>query len=241
MNNFFVLLTGELQRMKKYNILGASFLVALIWIGILQFAGGKDVTAIFPLLVFLDATSMSMLLVGVTMFFEKQEGTIKALLISPINKMEYILAKTFANVFSSVVTLVILYIYAKLIKEVDVNIALLLFGVILIAFFNSLIGFVLTYYSKDFTDLLMGIMKYSFVFMIPVLLEQVGIIRNDIVSKLLYVVPPKSSMTILMASKGGVEQWELLFSIGYMILTSIGLFIVVSKKFDEFAIKESGV
>ena len=241
MNNFSTLLIGELQRMKKYHILGASFLVSLIWIGVLHFAGIEDVTSLFPLLIFFDTTAMAMLLVGVTMFFEKQEGTIKTLLVSPISKSEYILSKTFANITSNIVTLAILYLYAIFFKEIDVNILGLLGAVILISFLHSLIGFLLTYYSKDFTELLIGMMKYSVVLSIPVILEQVGLIKSEFVRNLLYIIPTKASMTLLQAPAVGVESWELYLSLFYIAIASIGLYFIVSKKFDEFAIKESGV
>lgn len=241
MNNFVVLLNGEIQRMKKYNILGASFLVSLIWIGVLHFTNIKDVSSIFPLLLFIDATSMSMLLVGVNMFFEKQEGTIKTLLVSPISKSEYILSKTVANIISNITTLVILYLYARFFKEIDINVFGLLGAVVLIGFFHSLLGFALTYRSKDFTGLLMGMMKYAFIFMIPVILEQVGIIKNEIITKALYAIPTKGSMTLLQASAGGIKSWEIYLSLGYLVIVSVLLYRYVNKKFDEFAIKESGV
>lgn len=122
MNNFTALLSGELQRMKKYNILIAGLFVAFIWIGVLYFTNIDDITSMVPLLIFIDATSMSMLLVGVTMFYEKQEGTIKTLLVSPpINKAEYILAKTFANITSNIITLILIYAYAKVFKEINLH------------------------------------------------------------------------------------------------------------------------
>ncbi|MTI49284.1 ABC transporter permease [Sporosalibacterium faouarense] len=241
MNNFLVLLTGEIQRMKKYNILGASLLVSIIWIGVLHFTEIENVSNIFPLLIFLDATSMSMLLVGVSMFFEKQEGTLKSLLISPINKNEYILAKVFSNVVSNIITLGILYAYARIFKEIDINVLGIFSAVILIGFFHSLIGFILTYYSKDFTGLLMGMLKYSFVFMIPVLLQEVGIIKSELIGKILYIIPSKSAMVLLKSSAGGIDIWSILLSTAYMILGSVVIYYFVSKKFDKFAVKESGV
>lgn len=241
MSNFLVLFTGELLRMKKYHILGASFFIALIWIGVLHLTEIENVTNIFPLLLFLDATSMSILLIGVTMFFEKQEGSMKSLLVSPIHKVEYILAKTGANIASNLITLALLFSYAKLFKNLEVNILFLVAAVIFISFFHSLLGFLLTYYSKDFTQLLMGMMKYSFVFVIPVLLEQIGVIKSEIFSKLLYAIPTKASMILLNASVAEVQMWEILLSIFYLVVISIGVFTVVLKKHDEFALKESGV
>ncbi len=241
MNNMLVLFSGELQRMKKYNVLGASLLVAIIWVGVLAFTEVKDVTRIFPLLLYIDATSMAMLMIGVTMFFEKQEGTIKTLLVSPIRKWEYIVAKTLANVLSNVFTLVVLYLYAIFFKEIDVNILGLFIAIVMVSFFHSLIGFILTYYSKDFTDLLMGMMKYAFILMIPVLLAEVGVIKNEIFKKALYAIPTKASLVLLQAPAGGMKGWEIALSTSYIIVASLLLYLLVSKKFDEFAIKESGV
>jgi fluoroquinolone transport system permease protein len=241
MNSFLALFSGELQRMKKYNILSASLFIALLWIGVLHFTGIEDVSTIFPLLIFLDATSMAILIVGVSMFFEKQEGALKSLLVSPITKGEYLLAKTFANIASNIFTLGNLYLYARIFKEIDLSIAGLVGAVVLIAFFHSMLGVILTYYSKDFTELLMGMMKYAFIFMIPVLLVQVGLITNEAVKTLLYLVPTKAAMTLLNASKGGVALWEVLLSTAYLLIASFGIYVVVLKKFNQFAIKESGV
>lgn len=240
MNNFTALLSGELQRMKKYNILIAGLFVAFIWIGVLYFTNIDDITSMVPLLIFIDATSMSMLLVGVTMFYEKQEGTIKTLLVSPINKAEYILAKTFANITSNIITLILIYAYAKVFKEINLHFLGLLGSVALIAFFHSLIGFILIYNTKDFTEMLMGMMKYFFIFTIPVLLEHIGLIDNETIKKILFIIPAKSSSILLQSTGGGVDAWEIWFSLIYLIIVSLILFYLVWKKFDDFAIKESG-
>lgn len=240
MNSFGTLLSGELQRMKKYNILTVSFLVALIWIGVLYFVEIEDITSVVPLLVFIDATSMSMLMVGATMFYEKQEGTIKTLLVSPISKSEYILAKAFANITSNIITIILIYGYARIFKEINLNFFGLLSSVILIAFFHSLVGFIFTYNTKDFTEMLMGMMKYIFIFAIPVLLEQMGLIKNKKIDKILYIIPTKSSSILLKSTAGGLESWKIWFSLIYLVIASILLFFIVWKKFDDFAIKESG-
>lgn len=241
MHNFFVLLLGEIERMKKYGILAASLVVSFIWIGVLHFTEIQDVTAIFPLLIFIDTTSMAMLLVGVTMFYEKQEGTIKTLLVTPTSKSKYILAKTFANILSNLETLIILYLYAILFKEININIIALSGAVILISFFHSFVGFLLTYYSRDFTELLMGMVKYTFIFMVPVILEQAGLIKNLLAKKLLYIIPTKSSLTLLQATTRDFDGWELSLSLLYLVLGCGLLFLVVRLKFDEYAVKESGV
>lgn len=240
MNNFLVLLTGEVQRLIKYNIFTANILVSFIWIGVLHFAKVQDVTDILPLLIFLDVTSMSILLIGVTMFFEKQEGTIKTLLVSPINKNDYVISKTFGNIASNVVALLIIYVYAVIFREVNVNIVALLGAVALVSFLHSLIGFLITYGAKDFTGVLMGMMKYAFILMIPVLLDEIGLITNELLRNLIYIVPTKAAMILMQSSAGGIESWEILISLTYLIVLSGIMYFLVYKKFDEFAVKESG-
>ena len=102
---------GEMQRLQRYHIIAASLVVAVIWIGVLHFTDVDDVTSIFPLLLFLDATSMSITLIGVSMFFEREEHTLKALFVSPITKGEYMISKIIGNIVSNLQTLVILYLY----------------------------------------------------------------------------------------------------------------------------------
>ena len=241
MKNLRVLFMGEMQRLQRYHIIAASLVVAVIWIGVLHFTDVDDVTSIFPLLLFLDATSMSITLIGVSMFFEREEHTLKALFVSPITKGEYMISKIIGNIVSNLQTLVILYLYAWFFKEINLNIFLLVFYVIVISVFHSMIGFLLAYRSKSFTELLTGVLKYMFIFLIPVVLEQVGVITGDLLTNLMYALPTKAALLLLNSTTNGVETWEVLYGIAYLIGLSLLLSVVIRKGFEEFVAKESGI
>lgn len=241
MSNYAVLFAGELQRMVRYSIIGASIVVSGLWILVLHFTEVQDIGVILPLLLFVDAVSMAIILIGVTLFFEKQEGTLKTLLVSPITKMEYVLAKTCANTVSNVLTLVILYSYAWLFREVNLSFAALLGAVVVIAVFHSLVGFWFSYYSSEFTDLLINMFKYLLVFSLPIFLEAAGLITNEFVLNLMHVLPTKAAMTLLQASGGEAAFGTVFFSAVYLVGGAAILLHVVLNKFDEFAVKESGV
>lgn len=241
MNNFIPLLKGELQRLQKYHIISASVLVALLWIGVLYLTQIEDIQNIFPLLIFIDVTSMAILLIGVTIFFEKQEGTLKTLLISPITKTEFITAKTAANISCNILTLVLLYLYAFVFRNLQVNFLYILFVVILISFFHSLVGFFLSFFARDFTDLLINMMKYFLALMLPVVLEMIGLISSTFFSNLLFILPTKAAMTLLMSTSSDLPLTEILFSLFYLLLLTFILIRLVFIHFDKFAAKESGV
>ena len=241
MHSFMVLLLGEIQRLQRYNIMAASAVVALLWIGVLYLTEIPDITVIFPLLIYVDTTSMAILMVGVTIFFEKQEGSLRTMLVTPITKFDYLLTKSIVTVLSSVITLVILYIYAINFKELSLNFVGLLGSVILVALFHCLVGFLLTYNSRDFTGLLVNMMAYMFLFMIPTLLEQFRIFQHDLLEKILYIAPTKAALLLLYASTGEITSGEMIYALTYMGLGSVILFILVLKLFNQFAAKESGV
>jgi len=240
-NNLKTLFIGELQRLQRYHIIAASLVVAVIWIGVLHFTAVDDVTNIFPLLLFLDATTMSITLIGVSMFFEREEHTLKALFVSPITKGEYMISKIIGNIISNLQTLVILYLYAWIFKEINLNIFLLVFYVIVISIFHSMIGFLLAYRSKSFTELLTGVITYTFIFLIPVVLEQVGVITGELLTNLLYLLPTKAALLILNSAANGVETWEVYYGVIYLIGLSVLLSVVIRKGFEAFVAKESGI
>lgn len=241
MPSILVLIFGEFKRMVAYKITAASIVVALLWIGVLYLTEISDITFIFPLLIFVDATSMAILMVGVTIFFEKQEGSLRAILVTPISKNDYLLTKIIITITASVLTLVVLYIYASVFREINLSFIGLLGAVILISLFHSLVGFILSYYSRDFTGLLVNMMKYLFLFMIPTILVYVNIIRNEMIELLLYLAPTRAAIILLNAPAGNVESGDLVYAIAYMFLGSIILFVLVSRLFDSFAAREGGV
>lgn len=243
MRNLSVLLKGEVDRLRKYHILAASLVVAFIWIGVMQLTEVDDVTGIFPLFLFLDATSMSMVLIGVSMFFEREENTLKAIFVSPVTKKEYISAKIIGNILSNMQTLVLLYLYAWIFKEININILTLVLYVILISIFHSLIGFLLAYHTKSFTELLTGMIMFMFALLIPIVLEEVGIITVEWLKNVLYILPTKASLLLLnsTAEMSTVETWEIAYGVGYLIFSSALLLVFIRKGFEVFLAKESGI
>ncbi len=241
MTVFLTLFLGELQRMKKYHILTASILVSFFWIGMLHLIEVPDITAFFMILVFFDIVSMAIVMIGVTIFFEKQEGVLKSLFVAPINRLEFISSKTIANLISNLITIAIVYLYALIVQDININVVGLLLAIILIGTFHSFVGFLIVYRSKGFTEMLIGMMKYFIVFMIPVALEEFGLITGDLFSNILFLLPTKASSTLITATTGGPITGEVILATVYLLIGTLVLAYFVNKGFRKFVIRESGV
>lgn len=241
MTAFLVLFLGEMQRMQKYHILTASVLVSFFWIGMLHLIEVPDITAFFMILVFFDIVSMAIVMIGVTIFFEKQEGVLKSLFVSPINRLEFISSKTVANLISNIITIAIVYLYAWIVQDINISLTGLFLAIILIGTFHSLVGFLIIYRSNDFTEMLIGMMKYFIIFMLPVSFEEFGLITSELYSNLLFLLPTKASSTLIAATAGGLETGEIVISAIYLLIGTLVLAYFVNKGFRKFVIRESGV
>ncbi|NLW23281.1 MAG: ABC transporter permease [Tissierellia bacterium] len=240
MNRFNVLLNGELIRLRRYNLFAASLFVSAIWVGIIHFLNVEDVTTIVPQLIFLDVTTMATLLVGVSFIYEKDESTIRTMLVAPISKNQYLLAKLIANIIPSILSLTIMYLYSKLIKTIEINYFLLLGAVALVSFFHSLMGILLTYFTKDFTNLIMVIMLLFIILILPVILVEFNIITNEIFAKGSYILPSKAALMVIMGTARIIDRWEIIFSLIYLIGSCLVLYYLVHRQFDLYALRERG-
>lgn len=241
MSNFMTLTVGELQRMNKYQILPASLFVALFWIGFLYFVDDILINQLFAILIFTDASVMSIILVGAMMFFEKQEGTFRTLMVSPIRKSDYIFSKAVSIVLSNLLTVVILFAFAYWIKGVELSLIGFVGAVGLVGFFHALLGFWMSFYAKDFTSLIMRSSLYMIVLVLPVILVELQVIQMKWFDYLLFIIPTQASMNLLNAAAGmPQETWETWFSGGYLLTFTVIIFFITMKKFDVFAQKEGG-
>lgn len=241
MAKIFVLLQGDLQRMKKYNILAAGFIVALLWVATMHFLDTALVDALFVTLLFVDLVSMPAIMVAVSLFYEKQEGALQAMLVSPIRHSDYVWSKILANGFSALLTVAILYAYAHFVRGFQANLVLLVATALLASGFHTLVGLLLTYGARDFTGMLMRYMVYAFVFMIPVLIDHTGLVDNYWFTLVLSACPPRAVLVLLDSSVGELNWGQTLYGLIYLVVVGTVLFRMAVHRFGTFAEKEMGV
>ena len=237
MDKVLFLYKGELSRTQRYGITGASLAATLLWVLALQFSQAGSVTALFPLVLYIDTTLMSFLLAGVTLVFETQENVLKSFLVTPIDTTQYLLAKSLAVVTASVMTFILVTAYALVFKSLSINFLAMLAAVIVISFAFAQLGLLMTYYSKDFTDLLMGMFKFAIVFSLPTMLVFLNVFDAPWLIAIQYLNPTKHAITLLQAAVVPVAQRDLIIAIVYILALSIGGFAASCKLFHSYVVK----
>lgn len=244
MNKLLLLIKGELQRLNKYNVTIISFVVAIIWFLLLYFIDDIDVLSrMLPFIIVVDATMMSILYVGAMMFFEKTEFTISTMLVTPVSHRDMILSKVIANTIHTLFSSMLIILVFFFLKNVEVNWFLIILALVLSVSFHSLLGFIFSYKTKDFTAMLVGVMIFSFVFLIPPSLYFFKILlKGEIWEYILIILPTQSAINLIEAGFGSPITLKFYLS---LIILSLGGFLLfqfyVLPKFKDYAVRQSGV
>ncbi len=244
MNKLLLLIKGELTRLTKYHVTTVSMLVAVVWFLLLYFLDDQDLLMeMLPFVIIIDATMMSVIFIGSVMFFEKTESTFSTMLVTPVTNAELILSKAIANTLHSMFSSTLVILAFFIVKQVDVVWYIIIPGLVLSIFMHSLLGFVFSFHSKDFTTLLVNVMIYSFVITIPVVLHYFDLIlKADIWDTLLLIVPTQAAIELIVAGFGTALDYKFVVSIVVLLLYAIlGYYLYVKPKFKEYAVKQSGV
>ncbi|HPT78500.1 MAG TPA: ABC transporter permease [Candidatus Atribacteria bacterium] len=196
------LVMGELGRLVRYKILPVSLATAVIWIVIFLLLSENEAREVAPLLIIVDVAAMSILLLGASYHLEKQEGTIKTMIVMPISLGQILTAKTIASMVlaleSAVVTSAALYF----IHRITFNYAVLLLFVAIAGAAHAAIGFFLSLRSRDFTYMLVLLIGYMFLFTMPSFLFNIGLIDAKY-EWLLMLSPSHSASRLIISAVAG--------------------------------------
>jgi fluoroquinolone transport system permease protein len=241
MTRLRALLAGEVTRLNKYRLVAANVALLLAWLLLASFLGTSDLKPFIVFIFLMDAVMTNIALVGVTMFYERQEHTISSILVSPVTDDEYLLSKVVAGILSSMLTVFVIAVGMWLIKGVTLYYVSLIPAVIVVAVFHSLLGIALTYGAKDFTGIMLRGILYMFVFLLPAVFGLFGLIGSAALNYLI-ILPTESSAQLISTSIGTVDGWKVLFSYIYLLLLSVLMYAwVVKPGFRRRLVREVAV
>jgi fluoroquinolone transport system permease protein len=241
MSRVGVLVAGEWQRFRKYHLLTANLVLLLIWVLIASALDKEELKPFLPFIFLMDAAMMNIALTGTMIFYEKQEHTINAILVSPVTENEYLCSKVVTSILSSLLTLVLIALAMWVVKGITFTYWSLIPAIIVVAGFHALLGIALTYGAKDFTGIMLRAILYMFVFLLPAVFGLFGLISEDVM-KYVMVLPPVSSASLLSTSVTTIAIWQIVFGYLYLSLLSIVIYLrVVKPGFHRYVMRETGV
>ena len=94
----------------KYGLYTAGAVLTLVWVGILSLFSGEAIRLAVPIVLLSDISTMGLLFIGSIIFFERGQGSIAAVITTPLKTKEYIVSKIvsltlFITMYSLLLTL----------------------------------------------------------------------------------------------------------------------------------------
>ena len=179
-----------------------------------------NLTYMLIVLIFNDPVVTGYIFGGVIWLFDKNQNTLQAVSVLPVNRYDYLLSKI---LILSLLSVMVSLVMALAIRGLDFNWIHLIFSVFLASFMFSATGFTVAALSRNFNEFLF----YSipvFIFSAVPLLYLFGI------GKILYIVilPTTGCVEILRASFMAMNSWYLVVMYSLLIFwTVISWHIVV--------------
>lgn len=214
---------------------GVILAAALIWL-----ADPNHLFSIIPTLMLLVVGGSTMLYVAAMIIFEKDEGTLNAVIVSPLRTSEYLWSKiitlTALATIESVVmfggAMVFMYWFDELILP---NVLLLLIGIMSIGVIYTLIGIILIVRFDKITDFIIPLSAVAMVLQAPALYF-LGAITHPI-----FLVIPTSAPTMIM--QGAYMQltpWQWFYAVGFTTALVVGLTFWSYYAFKKHVIRKVG-
>lgn len=219
--------------------IGISF-AALVAILLAWLAPTDQLPAIIPALILLVIGGTTLLYVTAMIFFEKDEGTLNANIVSPMRTSEYLWSKIITLTGLATLESVIMIGGAMLIMRfwdniVPPNFALLLIGIIAIGILYTLVGILLVVRYERFIDFLIPMAAVAAVLQLPFLYF------GNLVKHWIFLIVPTSAPSMLI--KGAYIQlaiWEWVYGICYTGILIISLTMWAYRAFQKHIILKVG-
>ncbi|MEP3275707.1 MAG: hypothetical protein ABJN26_07995 [Stappiaceae bacterium] len=184
----------------------------------------------------LIAGGSTLLYVGAMIVFEKDEGTLRALTVSPVRSWEYLGAKVITLTIIAAIETAIIVGGATVILSADAtipipNVLLLLLATVAMSVLYTLIGIIMVVRFRSITDYLVPLSFLATILQLP-FFYFMGVFAHPS----LLAIPTSAPAMILMSAYRPLLPWEWIYGLGYTAVLLVGLSVWANAAFNKHII-----
>ncbi len=214
MKKFLWALRWDFIRQVRYNIAFIVLGVTLVYLGVLELIPfGEFKPWVLTFILYTDPTILGMLFVGSLLLFEQSEGTLSAIVVTPLQRSHYLWSKalslTVMALLSSIAIVAGSYGW-------QFNWMYLILGVVLSSLLFSFIGLCVVFYVRSFNAYIIRLVIYFLPLSLPLLnfLEVTDTFW-------FYLIPTQATLLLLEGSFNGIAPWQAIYSIAYLTIATV--------------------
>lgn len=226
----------ELTLQVRQKFLHAGIFSGLMWLAVLLPMPHSLRPVAEPYVLAGDIAIIGFFFVGGTVFFEKQERTLGAIISTPLRFWEYLTAKL---VVLLSVSLIVAFIVTTVADGFAYRPVPLILGVVLGTLLMLMVGFITSLPFASVTDWFLAATIPLAIMLVPPVIFYSGLWPNPV----LYVFPIQGPLLLLGAAfdQVALAGWQVLYAVVYPVLCLVALWRAARILFDRYVIERSGV
>jgi fluoroquinolone transport system permease protein len=223
---FAAAMSNDVRLQLRYGLYAVSVLMVVIWGGlVLPLRGVLTTSTLLPALVLINLIVTTFYFMAALVLFEKGEGVLAALVVTPMRSGEYLASKAFSlTVLATAETLLI----AAVLFRHDVQWPRIIIGSLLLGVFYACAGFVMVVRYDSINEFLMPSSIVVTLLLLP-MLSHFGFVTGWVAEWLMAIHPAEPAMRWMRG--GGVV------SLGGMLLWCGAGFLLARREFHRFVVR----
>ncbi len=221
----------RLQVRQGFYIAGA--FVAVVWIVILTQIPFADLGRVMPAFLFLNLMVTTFYFVAGLVLYEKEEGTLEALVVTPLRVGEYLFSKTLTLTLLAAAESLAILLFAY---GLDCAWLPLLLGVASTAALYTLFGIIAVVRYDSINQFLIPSSLVVALLQLPIV-DSIGLWQSWV----LWLWPTRATLLLLEAAFRPVAAWEGAYALLYAALWLVLLSRAARGAFRRFVIRKEGV
>ncbi|MCG8417483.1 MAG: ABC transporter permease [Proteobacteria bacterium] len=209
MSAFLQLLRWDFTMQLRHGLWVAAVFVLLPWVAVLLSVSQEQASFILPGLIFLDVSVAGMLFMAGVYFFEKREGSLHALVVTPIKTWQWLVSKLVSLTVMGMVMCVVLVVIKQ---GMHAPWGYLLVACLCINVLFILLGFVLAAPQDRFSNFFL---YYALVFGV---MEIPCLSFFDISHSLFWLLPTQPALVLLRGAFDGMAPAHFAGVVGIQLL-----------------------
>lgn len=222
----------NLKLQARHGFYYASILTAVITIIILKQLPVKDLGQFIPVFLINSLLLNTFYFMAGMVLFEKAEGTLQALSVTPLSVFEYLGSK------AATLTLLVLaenFAIILLTYGQGFDILPVLAGTLFMSAIYILAGFIAVAKYDSISEFIMPSVLYVMALQLP-LVDYLGIFRSPV----FYVFPMQAPMVLMGSAFGHVEAWQVAYGVIYSLACICVAYMLARRSFKKYVIQKAG-
>ncbi len=233
MNRLAAALRWDFQLQWRFGFFAVGAIVTVVMIALLRPIMSEDLGFLIPAWALGNLAVTTFYFVACLVLFEKGEGTLEAIVVTPLRPGEYLASKALSlSVLATVETLLIV----ALVYPGELRWLPLAFGTFAMSLLYVLVGFWAVARYDSITEFLFPSVLYVALIQVPGI-DSLGLLQ----SPLFYLFPSQGYLLLARAAVEPVATWQLVYAILILAFSLALFFRLAERSFLRFVIRSRGV